>query len=160
LFVLFEVVGVVNVESVSVMIAAVSVIATAVFALLQLRNLGKDRQVQFLLQLQSTITSEEYRNAWAKIRDCPHASYDDCLKIEHDFELVIAFFDSMGVLLKRRLIGVGPISDLFGVSIIRGWERCKSYVEGARKEVNDPKLYWAFEFLYNEIQKESALRKK
>jgi hypothetical protein len=142
-----------DIPSISAIIAGTSVVASAAFAVLQMRNWSKSRESEFLCKLQSAITDKEYRKAWAKIRDTSCANYKDCLKIEYEFELVIAFYDTLGVLLRRKLVGIGPIVDLFGTAVIRAWNRSKVYVEGARKEVQEPKLYSGFEFLYNEVHK-------
>jgi len=147
-----------DIPSMSAIVAATSVIVSAVFAVLQLRNLAKNRQTEFLFQLQSAIIDKEYRKAWARIRESKRVNYNDCLKVEYEFELVIAFYDSLGILLHRKLVGIEPIAELFGTAVIRAWERSKVYIEGARKEVDEPKLYWGFEFLYNEIQKREQQR--
>ena len=45
------------------------------------------------------------------------------------------------------------IEDLFGGAIARAWEKARTPVIKARKQLNDPSIYWYFEYLYNEMQK-------
>jgi len=143
-----------DIPSISAIIAATSVTVGAFFAVLELRNLARQRRTEFLYKLQSSLIDKEYRKAWAKIRDSKCADYDDCVKkCEYEFELVIAFYETLGILLSRKLIDIQLLTDIFGTSIIRLWERSRHYIDGARKEVNEPRLYWGFEFLYTEIQK-------
>jgi hypothetical protein len=59
----------------------------------------------------------------------------------------------LGILLKRNLIKIDLLDDIFGKSIIRVWKRSEPYVYGARNEVNDSTLYDDFEYLYKKIQK-------
>jgi hypothetical protein len=141
--------------TISLIIATVSLIATATFAFFQLRVTMQERDVDFLLQIQSTITSPEYRKAWAQIRDCPHSNYEECLKNEYSYELILGFFDSAGVLLRRRITRAGPFFELFGKSIIRAWDRSRAYVEGAQKQMNDPELYGGFLFLVDKMTKKT-----
>jgi hypothetical protein len=45
------------------------------------------------------------------------------------------------------------IEDLFGGAIARAWEKMKTGVIKARRQLNDPTIYYYFEYLYNEMKK-------
>jgi hypothetical protein len=142
-----------DIPALSAIISATSVTAGVFFAVLSLRNLVRQRQTEFLYELQSVLINEEYRRAWAKIRDSTLVDYEDCVQTcEYEFELVIAFYETLGILLKRKLIDPQLLTDIFGASILRVWNRSKLYVSGARNDVQDSTLYWGFEYLYNAIQ--------
>jgi hypothetical protein len=66
---------------------------------------------------------------------------------------VCSFFDDIGVLLRRKLIDIRLVSDLFGSWVRSYWEKVKPLIEGRRKDLNDPTIYMWFEYLYNEMQK-------
>jgi hypothetical protein len=145
------VVNLLDIPSISAIVAATSVVLSAAFAVIQLRNMTKNNQTEFLIRLQSVFMDREYRKAWATIRECKPTEYKDCLKAEPEYELVLAFFDNLGILLHRNLVNSDLIQELFGASINRAWERSKIYIEGARNEVKDPELWAGFEYLYKQI---------
>ena len=60
------------------------------------------------------------------------------------------FFEGIGILLQRKLVDTRMIDDLFGGAIARAWEKVKTGVEKARQQLNDPSIYYYFEYLYNE----------
>ncbi len=59
----------VDVESVSAVVAAVGVIVCVVFAILELRNLIKQRQTDLVIRLYSTMGSSSFQEVWEKTRD-------------------------------------------------------------------------------------------
>jgi hypothetical protein len=63
------------------------------------------------------------------------------------------FFEGVGVLLQRKLLDIGLVSDLFGAEVKLAWKAVKPIVEERRKDFNEPKIYEWFEYLYNEVKK-------
>jgi hypothetical protein len=55
------------------------------------------------------------------------------------------------MLLRRKLVEPDLIYDLFLVAPL--WEKVKPIVEGLRKQLNEPRAYGWFEYLYNEMRK-------
>jgi hypothetical protein len=69
------------------------------------------------------------------------------------------FFEGIGVLLKRKLVEIDLVTELFAVEMF--WLKWKPLVEGTRKQFNNPQLLVWFEYLYNEAKKrEQTLQKK
>lgn len=56
----------VDISSLSVAITATSVVVSVIFAVLQLRNMVKTRQTDFVMRLYQTFSSKEFQEAWAK----------------------------------------------------------------------------------------------
>ncbi len=81
-------------------------------------------------------------------------------KCELEFELIIAYYENLGILLKRGLIERKIVNDIFGYSIIRAWERCEPYIKGARDDVKDQELYKGFEDLYKQTLSGNFITKK
>jgi len=61
----------------------------------------------------------------------------------------------MGVLLKRNLIDLELVDDLFSGPIKIAWKRFKPIAEDARKQLNYPEYT---EYLYNEMKKREQLQ--
>lgn len=109
------------------------------------------------MRLYTTFSGKEFQDAWAKVRTRDFES-NDFDEYDQKFGLaevnqVCLFFEGVGILLQRRLADTKMIEDLFGGAIARAWEKVKTGVITARKQLNDPTIYEYFEYLYNEMQK-------
>ena len=153
----------VDITSISVVIAATSVVAGVIFAVLQLRNLVKTRQTDMLIRLYSTWGGEDLQKAAGTVLTLEFKDYNDfvkkygpwtSLKSAHTAIFRVGwFFNGIGVLLHGKLADIGLVDDLFGYMVIWLWEKMKPYIEGGRKEWNQPKSLEWFEYLYNEMKK-------
>jgi hypothetical protein len=65
------------------------------------------------------------------------------------------FFEGIGILLKRKLIDIELVDDMFTTPIKWTWENMKDIILETRKVSNQPELFEWFEYLYNEMQKEN-----
>ena len=65
---------------------------------------------------------------------------------------VAAFFEGLGVLVKKEFIEIGLVHDFLGSVIIQAWEKMGPVFLESRK-INNTKLWNEFEYLYNEIKK-------
>jgi len=65
-----------------------------------------------------------------------------------------AFFEGLGVFVKKGLIDIELVEDLFSQRIIWLWENLqKPTIMDTRKGTDDPTQYNSFEYLYNEMKK-------
>ena len=67
--------------------------------------------------------------------------------------MVANFFEGIGILLRRKLIDIALVDDLFSSDVIITWHKMKPIVEGWRKQFNRPQMSEWFEYLYNEMKK-------
>jgi len=152
----------VDIPSISAVVAAIGVIVGVVLAIMQLRNLVKTRQTDLAIRLYSTYGSKEFVGAWTKIMTAEFKDYNDFVKkyglpissedpVDIANNMVGIFFEGIGVLLHRKLVDIDLVMQLFPVKIV--WEKLKPIVEGTRKQFDEPKFYEWFEYLYNEMQK-------
>jgi hypothetical protein len=63
------------------------------------------------------------------------------------------FFEGIGILLQRKLVDARMVEDLFGGSVDRAWGYVRKAVYHGRQQMNDPTIYYYFEYLYNEMKK-------
>ena len=150
----------VDIQTVSIGIASASVVAGVLYYAFQLRHQARTRQTDLVMRLYATFSSNEFQDAWAKVRSSASKfeSIDDIYDFDRKVGLrevnqVCLFFEGVGILLQRRLVDTSMIEDLFGGAIARTWEKVRTGVTKARQQLNDPTIYYYFEYLYNEMKK-------
>jgi len=161
----------VDIQTVSIVIASASVVAGVVYYTLQLRHqararqdMVKARQTDLLMRLYSTYGSKEFQEALWKVHKLEFEDYNEYLKkygstasvtpANRAIWTVSWFFNSMGLLLHSRLADIDQVDDLFGYAVIWMWEKVKPVIlEGYRPQPKMQKSMQWFEYLYNEIKK-------
>lgn len=150
----------VDIQTVSIAIASASVVAGIIYYAFQLRHQARTRQTDLVMRLYATFSSTEFQDAWTKVRakasslESAEDIYDFDKKIGlREVNQVCLFFEGIGILLQRKLVDTRMIEDLFGGAIARAWETVKTGVIKARKQLNDPSIYYYFEYLYDEMKK-------
>jgi hypothetical protein len=151
-----------DIPSISAIVAAVGVLVGVVIALIELRNLVKQRQTDLVTRLSRDIAADERAlDAFVDIMESEFDDYDDFVKrygkfisknqVPMSFMIIGNSFEQIGVLLRNKLIDASLVDQLFPISIM--WEKMKPLVEGMRKEYHDPTFFEWFEYLYNEMKK-------
>ena len=113
-----------DIPSVSGIVAAVGVIVGVVFTVLQLRNLVKTRQTDLVTRLYSTMGNREFQETWDRIMK---SEYKDLADFNKNYSVegyqIGIFFEGIGVLLHRKLVDIGLVDDLFTSPIKMTWEK-------------------------------------
>ena len=151
----------VDLSTVSIVVASAGVFTAAVYYILQIRHQTKLRQTEMVMRLYSTFESAEFQNVYQKIMSLEFEDYVDALKryatnraeISSAATSVGTFFEGIGVLVKRRLISMDLVDDLFGTMVLHTWEKFKPLVKGRREQEGDTETLQQFEYLYNEMLK-------
>ena len=162
----------VDIQTISIMLASASVVAGVVYYALQLRHQTKIRQTDLVMRLYSTLGSKEFGEAMTKVMMMEFENYNDYRKkyapsptgfSEKPESIALGpvgiFFNGVGVLLHMKLIDVSLATRLFGTSTIYSWEKMKTIIKGFRKD-GYPQLFSEFEYLYNEIKKREQQQAK
>jgi hypothetical protein len=154
-------VKIVDIASISAIIAASGVIVGVVLAILELRNIARTRQMELIMSIYSLFSTREYIEAWEKIRTREFKDYNGYVK-KHglaDFMQVASLFEGLGFLVHRRFLNIDTVRELMNESTKMTWEKVKPMIEDARKQLSQRKLgeyvpiYQWYENLYNELQK-------
>jgi len=152
----------VDISTLSAVVASVSVVAGVAFAVLQLRDLVKTRQTDLVMRLYSAYGSREFQEAWVETLRLDFEDYKDFLRkygatsekpAYASVNMVAAFFEGIGILLHRKLVDISLVDDLFSSDVVLTWHRMKPLVEGWRKQFNRPQISEWFEYLHNEMMK-------
>jgi hypothetical protein len=152
----------VDLQTVSIVIASASVVAGIVYYAFQVRHQTKLRETELIMRVYSTLSTKELEEAWYKVLNLQCKDYSDFVKKYGDimsdnsiniaFSIIANFFEGIGALLHKKLVNIDLIDDLMSESIIVTWEKMKPIVEGYRKQYGFKKdLQW-FENLYNEVK--------
>ena len=151
----------VDITSISALVAALGVIVGVVFAVLQLRDLVKTRQTDLAIRLYSQVCDKEHIEAWGKYITAEYKDYNDFVEkygplfsdkpVPVAFMMVSHYFEGIGVLLHRKLVDIDLVLDIFAIGML--WEKMKPLAEGIRKELDQPSFYEWFEYAYNEMKK-------
>ena len=149
-----------DITSLSAIIAAISVVIAAIFAILQMRHATKTRQTGLVIQLNPSLraSTDELIEA-SKILNVEFRNYKEYVekygKATGDKAVVTlaGYYDGLGYLLHERLIGINLIEYLGKRAIIGTWEKLKPIIIGLRKDTGIPDLFEWFEYLYNVMKK-------
>jgi len=113
----------VDIQTVSIVIASASVVAGVVYYTLQLRHQNRVRQTDLVMRLYDRFTSSEFQDAWYKVRTNDYEKYSnifDCPKeLFSAINEVCLYFEGVGILLWRRITDARMVEDLFGGTIVR-----------------------------------------
>jgi len=149
-----------DISTLSVVIAAVSVVIGVILAVLQIRDLVKTRQTDLVIRLYSAYWSKEFQEALTRHVAVDYTSYDDFVKkygpipsmneYQTSLRIVGTFYEGIGVLLSEKLVDINLIDKLFAVELY--WRKVEPLIKDLRKQYH-PRLWEWFEYLYNEIKK-------
>jgi len=155
-----------DIATISTVIAATSVVVGVVFAVLQLRQVVKTRNLGLIIQLFPSfrVSYSEMIEAQSKLLSLEYEDYDDFKKkhgelmsegeTQKAIGVMFSFLEGMGLLLHRQLIDISLVDYVTGGSggVKMLWDKMKPILEGFSKEYNLRAFQWT-EYLYNELQK-------
>jgi hypothetical protein len=145
----------VDIQTVSIAIASAGVFAAAIYYIFQIRHQNRMRQTDLVMKLYSQFNSLEFQKILWEILNREAKDYDDYVR-RYGFAEATAvgmFFEGIGILLKRKLIDIELVDDMFTTPIKSTWEKMKDITLSYRKARNQQEILEWFEYLYNEMKK-------
>jgi hypothetical protein len=150
----------VDVETISVIIAAATVVAGVVYSSLQVREQTRTRHADFVMTVSSAYGSEQMVKALINVMNLDFRDAEDFVKkygkissensIYVDMMMVGDYFQGIGFLVHKRMIDTDVATDLLPVQI---WEKIRPVIYGYRRTMNQPRIFQWFEYLYDEMKK-------
>jgi hypothetical protein len=68
-------------------------------------------------------------------------------------QMFVSFFEGLGMLVKRQLIDITMVEDLFSNRVIWWWEtHIAPYIDNVREQLDDPAIADSAEYLYNVLR--------
>jgi hypothetical protein len=144
----------VDISTVSTIVATVSVVIGVVFTLLEIRHLARTRRTDVIMKIYENFGSREIVEAIFKIGAAKFETYQDYVKKYGAIEAVqvATLLDGVGVLLERGLIDIDLVDSLFGPSVNSLWERIRPVIYGMRESLKEPLLFSHIEYLYERLR--------
>ena len=152
----------VDVQTVSIAIASASVVAGVIYYSLQIRHQNlqiqqqnKIRQTDLVMKLYSQFNSLEFQRMWHNVLNREAKNYNEYNEKYGPAEVTAVgmFFEGIGILLKRELIDIELVDDMFTMPINDTWLKIKDMTFEIRNIRNQPTILEWFEYLYNEMKK-------
>ena len=155
----------VDIQTVSIVVASAGVFVAAIYYILQIRHQRKMRQTDLIMRLYSTWGGKEYQEALFRHLAANFKDYNDFVKkygpipspnvsalndVQISFQMVGTFFEGLGVLLSEKLVDINLVQKLFAVKVY--WEKTEPLMKELRKQ-HSPALWEWFEYLYNEVKR-------
>nr|MDO8133744.1 hypothetical protein [Candidatus Njordarchaeum guaymaensis] len=155
----------VDITEISAMVAAGGVLVGVVYYVLDMRNQAKLRQTDMVMRLYDKFGSPEFQKWLQYAVNLNTEDFADYVRKHEEatpmFYSMGAFFEGVGVLVKRKLISMDLVDDLFSTAIKQCWERMASVTKEARIRRKSSAIGEWFEYLYNELKKrEQKLQSK
>ncbi len=159
----------VSLQTVLTYLTLISIPVGVFYHIMTLNNTRKNqklqletRQAQLYMGLINTLRSPEFRRQWHIAESATWKDHDDFTEkygpgknpeVLAATTSVFAFFDSVGTLVKKKLIDVDLVDGLLAISLIVTWKRYESILKGDREYFQSPDLWEDFEYIYDEINK-------
>jgi hypothetical protein len=154
----------VDVQAVSIVVASASIVAGVLYYAFQIRHQIRLRETDFIVRLYSTYGSKEFHDMVMEIQSLQFNDYEDFVKkygpwfskgpAQTAIYVVATYLSEVGMLVHRKLIDIDFFYDIFGSAPISvNWEKVKPIILGIREERHNPSVFWAFEYLYNQVKK-------
>jgi len=132
--------------------------SAAVQAKLTTEQLKQDHylaNMDLIMRLYEFANSAEFQGAWLTVLNAQISTYEDFEKLPKPeqvaFYQVGALFESLGVLVERKIVGLDIVEDMFLTQL--AWEAMKPFVAGLRQRFGEEENYASFEKLHNQIIK-------
>ena len=140
------------------LIATTFIVAAAVFALLQLRDMHKQRARESALQMLHSFQTPEFLSAINIVFELP----EGLSKKEIDARLgdkitcllaLFGTFESLGILVYRRNMDIRLVEDLLSGILIMSGKKLKNYLEEMRALSNRKTYYEWCQWLIEQVEK-------
>jgi hypothetical protein len=145
----------VDIQTISIVIASAGVFVAAIYYVLQIRHQNKMRQTDLVMKLYSQFNSFEFQKAWYEVLEREAKDYYDYEKRYGfaEFSAIGIFFEGIGVLPEKKLISIELVDDMFTTPVKWTWEKMKDIALEWRKVRNAPEIFEWLEYLYSEMKK-------
>jgi hypothetical protein len=143
------------------LVSTLAIVIGLFFAGVQLRQLSKQGEREYALQLLHSFQTLEFQNAGKIVFELP----EGLLKKEIEERLgdkmtsvlaMLGIFESLGILIYRREIDIELVEDFISGLIIHTGKKFKNYLEEMRQITNRQTYFEWFQWMYEQIEKRES----
>ena len=130
-------------QSLSYLAAAIGVCIAATYYVINIMNANKARQLQVIMQIHSQFNNQQFWNDYFTFLEEKWTTVDEYREMHREDTIrepqimLWTTFESLGVLLSKKLIDVSVPYDLFGELVFIFWNKASSIIEYKRMGVPD-----------------------
>jgi hypothetical protein len=156
----------VDLQTISVSLAALGVLVAATYYILTLRNQNRTRQTQLFMQIYSQWNSEEFARMRIEIRKMNYETFEEATE-KYGFEVnpdswiarhsLCRFYSGLGMLVHDGEIELSRVEDMMGDIIVTSWETLRTAIQGSREAFGWTELYLFFEYLYHLLKRNGPI---
>ena len=138
-------------------LGAVFVVGGVAFAIVQIRQFRRQRLEIAALELTKTFQNADFTRAYTELFGIPDGIRAAELRAQGpDLEahaiLVSIAFESIGVMVHRRIVPLEVVDDLMGGTIVGYWHKLSNWVEEVRAESHRDDTHEWFQWLAERIE--------
>ncbi len=157
-----------DIQTISVVLASASVIGSAVYYTLETRHQRRLRQTASVIQLSPwfSMNAKEIQEAISNVCSTEYTDYKDYLSKydgkpeQTSLKLLGNFFEGVGLLVSKKLVELDIVFDFWGDVAESVWDDNEEIINGMRKDSGTQFTFQYWEFLIKEFKKrKTALRK-
>ena len=146
-------------------IGVIIVVGGVAFAVVQIRDFRRQRFELATIEAVRTFQSPELNRAFRVLQGLPDGfSIHDMGKFESDVQdavlLVATTYESLGVLVHRRVVSLDLVGELMGGSIQTAWAKTEPFTLQLRDAVSRPNIYEWFQWLAEQLRQQGYFDKQ
>ncbi|MCW4051952.1 MAG: hypothetical protein NWE78_01920 [Candidatus Bathyarchaeota archaeon] len=159
----------IDAQTISIVIAAASIVIATAYYITIVRNANRARQAQLFMQFHSKGMNKELIKDMTEINLCwtwkdadeffqkygPETNPDAWAK----FVSVWAYYEGMGTLVKKNLINVEIIPEILAIAIVDFWEKIQPVASKYSQQLRRPQAFDGVELLYHKIRRATELER-
>ncbi|MFW9962540.1 MAG: hypothetical protein ACFFCX_03190 [Candidatus Sifarchaeia archaeon] len=151
-----------DLQTVSIIIAAISVVIGVIMSVLSIRNLAKSRRASIFLDFHKQVDQEFLEDLFEVVGEWSWSNYDHFMtkygptasrKNWAKFIHVSSFFDSMGKLLEDKITDAELIPEAMAVMTMAWWEKIEPIQTDIAKRWRSSESLDSSKFLYQTLKK-------
>jgi hypothetical protein len=152
---------VLDVQTISVLIASISVIGGAVYYMLETRHQRKERQTESIIRLSPwfNMDAKTIQEAISNVCSTEYTDYKDYVAKyagtpeQTSLKLLGNYFEGVGMLIHMKLVEMDIVFNFWGDIAESVWDDNEEIVNGMRKDNGAQFTFQYWEFLVKEFKK-------
>jgi hypothetical protein len=158
---------VLDIPTVSVVIASASVIIYTVYFIAENRRNRRIMQTDSIIRLSPwfNIRAKDIQDAISNVCSMEYTDYKDYLEKydgkpeQKSLRLLGNYFEGVGLLVHMKLVDINIVYNFWGDVAESIWDGNEEIIEGMRRDAGTQWTFQYWEFLVKEIKKRNALNK-
>ena len=133
--------------------AYVGFIAGALFAVMELRTMARDRQTEFIMRVNEFWSTKDFQDAYVNVqllnsRD-PKEMEEICTR--YSLNMVVGYLDGIADLARRKLLKKDLVLDITAWDTL--WDKLLPWIDSERKRTGNIHFAYGFEHVAEECRK-------